>query len=105
MWGQPPPAVRASASSPFFGRESNLPKFQSLQQRSFAPQDSRGRLSPHVFRSCRRLYHVSVHELAGRLLGHIRREELLKAGDRGGVAGSGGSDSGGPLLLLPRLSG
>src|SRR5258708_12227222 len=103
MWGQPPPAVRASASSPFFGRESNLPKFQSLQQRSFAPQDSRGRLSPHVFRSCRRLYHVSVHELAERLLEHIRRQELLRAGDRVGVAVSGGIDSVALLRLLLEL--
>src|SRR5258708_39643334 len=105
MWGQPPPAVRASASSPFFGRESNLPKFQSLQQRSFAPQDSRGRLSPHVFRSCRRLYHVSVHGLAGRLLWHIRRQEMLKAGGRGGGCVFGGIGFVGLFRLLLEFGG
>ena len=41
----------------------------------------------------RRLYHVAVHELAERVLGHIQRQELLQAGDRVGVAVSGGIDS------------
>src|SRR6266550_60973 len=36
-WGQPPPAVRASDSSPLF--------FAIGEMRSFAPPDSRGRLS------------------------------------------------------------
>jgi len=39
------------------------------------------------------LYHVLVHSLAQRLLSHIRQHELLKAGDRVGVAVSGGIDS------------
>src|SRR5580700_3871221 len=39
------------------------------------------------------MYHVSVHELAERVLSHIRREELLRAGNRVGVAVSGGIDS------------
>jgi tRNA(Ile)-lysidine synthase len=50
-----------------------------------------------------RLYHVSVHELAERVLGHIRREELLRAGDRVGVAVSGGIDSVALLRLLIEL--
>jgi tRNA(Ile)-lysidine synthase len=45
------------------------------------------------------LYHVSVHELPERVLRHVRREELLRAGDRVGVAVSGGVDSI-PLLRL-----
>src|ERR1700681_2267678 len=45
------------------------------------------------------MYHVSVHELVERVLGHIRREELLRAGDRGGGAVSGGIDS--VALLRP----
>jgi tRNA(Ile)-lysidine synthase len=49
------------------------------------------------------LYHVCVHELAQRVLGHIRREELLRAGDRVGVAVSGGIDSVALLRLLIEL--
>jgi tRNA(Ile)-lysidine synthase len=49
------------------------------------------------------LYHVSVHELAERALGQIRREELLRAGDRVGVAVSGGIDSVALLRLLIEL--
>src|SRR5271163_4488929 len=49
------------------------------------------------------MYHVSVHELAERVLGHIRREELLRAGDRVGVAVSGGIDSVALLRLLIEL--
>jgi tRNA(Ile)-lysidine synthase len=49
------------------------------------------------------LYHVSVHELAERVLGHIRREELLRPGDRIGVAVSGGIDSVALLRLLIEL--
>jgi tRNA(Ile)-lysidine synthase len=48
-------------------------------------------------------YHVSVHELAERVLGQIRREELLRAGDRVGVAVSGGIDSVALLRLLLEL--
>ena len=51
------------------------------------------------------LYHVSVHELAKRGLGHIRREQLLRAGDRVGVAVSGGIDSVALLRLLLELRG
>jgi tRNA(Ile)-lysidine synthase len=43
---------------------------------------------------------VSVHPLAERVVGHIRRQELLKAGDRVGVAVSGGIDSVALLRLL-----
>ncbi|MFZ1007729.1 MAG: tRNA lysidine(34) synthetase, partial [Candidatus Sulfotelmatobacter sp.] len=49
------------------------------------------------------MYHVLVHELAERVLGHIRREELLRAGDRVGVAVSGGIDSVALLRLLVEL--
>jgi tRNA(Ile)-lysidine synthase len=49
------------------------------------------------------LYHVSVHELAERVLAHIRREELLRAGDRAGIAVSGGIDSISLLRLLIEL--
>jgi tRNA(Ile)-lysidine synthase len=44
-----------------------------------------------------------VHELAERVLGPIRREELLQAGDRVGVAVSGGIDSVALLRLLIEL--
>src|SRR6266404_1149956 len=49
------------------------------------------------------LYHVSVHELAERVLGYIRRQELLRDGDRVGVAVSGGIDSVALLRLLMEL--
>jgi tRNA(Ile)-lysidine synthase len=44
-----------------------------------------------------------VHELAERVLAHVRREELLRAGDRVGVAVSGGVDSVALLRLLLEL--
>jgi tRNA(Ile)-lysidine synthase len=46
-----------------------------------------------------------VHPLAQKVLDHIRREELLTAGDRVGVAVSGGTDSVGLLRLLLELRG
>jgi tRNA(Ile)-lysidine synthase len=46
-----------------------------------------------------------VHSLAERVLGQIRREELLRAGDRVGVAVSGGIDSVALLRLLIELRG
>ncbi len=49
------------------------------------------------------MYHVSVHLLAERVLAHIRREELFHAGDRVGVAVSGGIDSVALLRLLMEL--
>ncbi len=48
-------------------------------------------------------YHVAVHSLAERVLPLIRRQELLKAGDRVGVAVSGGIDSVALLRLLLEL--
>jgi tRNA(Ile)-lysidine synthase len=44
-----------------------------------------------------------VHDLAERLRGHIRRQDLLRAGDRVGVAVSGGIDSVALLRLLLEL--
>jgi tRNA(Ile)-lysidine synthase len=49
------------------------------------------------------MYHVAVQGLAKRVLAHIRRQELLQAGERVGVAVSGGSDSIGLLRLLLEL--
>jgi tRNA(Ile)-lysidine synthetase-like protein len=51
------------------------------------------------------MYHVSVHSLAERALSYIRRDELLRAGDRVGVAVSGGTDSVGLLRVLLELRG
>ena len=60
---------------------------------------------PHTCFWAAELYHVPVHELAERVLRHIRREELLLAGDRVGVAVSGGIDSVALLRLLLELRG
>jgi tRNA(Ile)-lysidine synthase len=46
-----------------------------------------------------------MHSLAARVLSHIRRQELLRAGDRVGVAVSGGIDSVALLRLLLEMSG
>lgn len=51
------------------------------------------------------MYHVAVHVLAQRVLAHIRRQELLRPGDRVGVAVSGGIDSVALLRLLLELRG
>jgi len=51
------------------------------------------------------MYHVPVRPLAERVLSDIRRQELLKAGDRVGVAVSGGIDSLALLRLLLELRG
>ncbi|HET9407976.1 MAG TPA: tRNA lysidine(34) synthetase TilS [Candidatus Sulfotelmatobacter sp.] len=48
-------------------------------------------------------YHGAVHPVAERLLTHLRRQEFLKAGDRVGVAVSGGVDSVALLRLLLEL--
>jgi tRNA(Ile)-lysidine synthase len=50
-------------------------------------------------------YHVAVHSLAERVLGLVRRQEMLRAGDRVGVASSGGIDSVALLRLLLELRG
>ena len=50
-------------------------------------------------------YHVSVHPLAERVLFNVQRQELLKAGERVGVAVSGGIDSVALLRLLLELRG
>jgi tRNA(Ile)-lysidine synthase len=46
------------------------------------------------------MYHVSVPSLPEKLLDHIRKHELLKPGDRVGIALSGGADSVALLCLL-----
>ncbi len=74
MWGQPPSAVRRTPVRPLC-RSTNSPP----------------------------MYHVPVHSLAERVLSHIRRQELLRAGDRVGVAVSGGIDSVALLRLLFEL--
>jgi tRNA(Ile)-lysidine synthase len=51
------------------------------------------------------MYHVPVHSLAQRVLSNLRREELLRAGDRVGVAVSGGIDSVALLRVLLELRG
>lgn len=50
-------------------------------------------------------YHSCVHPLAERLLSHIRRDELLRAGERVGVAVSGGIDSVALLRLCLEVRG
>jgi tRNA(Ile)-lysidine synthase len=50
-------------------------------------------------------YHVSVHSLPERVLSYVRRLELLNAGERVGVAVSGGIDSLALLRLLLELRG
>jgi tRNA(Ile)-lysidine synthase len=49
------------------------------------------------------LYHVRVRPLAERVLCHLRRQDLLRAGERVGVAVSGGIDSVALLRLLLEL--
>src|SRR5579872_5927488 len=52
-----------------------------------------------------RLYHGFVHPLAQRVLSDIQQQELLHAGDRVGVAVSGGIDSVALLRVLLELRG
>jgi tRNA(Ile)-lysidine synthase len=90
MWGQPPSAVRRTPVRLFFSADiSNASG--ALNSRSQA-------VPTHAL-----LYHVAVHSLAQRLLEHVRRHELLRAGDRVGVAVSGGIDSVALLRLLLEL--
>ena len=49
------------------------------------------------------VYHVLVHRFAQRVMSHIRGQELLTAGDRVGIAVSGGVDSVALLRLLLAL--
>src|SRR5579862_4878771 len=52
-----------------------------------------------------RLYDVCVNPLAQKVLDSIVRQEILKAGDRVGIAVSGGNDSVAMLRLLLELRG
>src|SRR5450432_3478798 len=49
------------------------------------------------------MYHYSVHTLAQTVLGFVRKHELLRAGDRVGIAVSGGADSVALLRILLEL--
>ena len=49
------------------------------------------------------MYHLRVHELAKSALGYIRKQDLLRPGDRVGVAVSGGADSVALLRVLLEL--
>jgi tRNA(Ile)-lysidine synthase len=49
------------------------------------------------------MYYVAVHSLRQMVLGYIRKHKLLRAGDRVGVAVSGGADSVALLRLLLEL--
>ncbi|MGA9529678.1 MAG: tRNA lysidine(34) synthetase TilS [Terriglobales bacterium] len=64
------------------------------------PQTEHGQLATGYRFSCTIF---SMHELAVRLLTTIRKNELLRAGDRVAVAVSGGADSVALLLLLLEL--
>lgn len=72
-----------------------------VRQRSFAPLGQPEGLSLHKAWQ----YHVSVHSLAERVLSHVRGLELLNAGERVGVAVSGGIDSVALLRVLLELRG
>src|SRR5689334_3131089 len=50
-----------------------------------------------------KLYHCPVPSLAQSVLAYIRKHELLRAGDRVGMAVSGGADSVGLLRVLLEL--
>ena len=76
---------------------------------SFARLDSRGRLSPgdlrwldDLLRSLW-LYYVPVQRLQQTVVEYARKHALLKAGDRVGIAVSGGADSVALLRLLLEL--
>ena len=51
----------------------------------------------------RRMYHCPVHRLAQSALAYVHAQELVRAGDRVGVAVSGGADSVALLLLMIEL--
>lgn len=76
-------------------RRNDQPTVQVGQDGSETP-------SPHLPRPHGTLwmYHGLVHGLAERVLEYVRRGELLRPGDRVGVAVSGGADSVGLLRLL-----
>ena len=96
-----PQSILADASPAVSGLQLDILQWAKTQL-GFAQPDSRGRLSPHM-PSCTI---ISVHSShAQRVLSHIRRQELLTAGNRVGVAVSGGIDSVALLRLLLELRG
>jgi tRNA(Ile)-lysidine synthase len=91
MWGQPRSAVRERQfAKGTYQPDRFLPCFAALNWTAEAAVPPCGTI-------------VSVHSLAERVLAHIRREELLRAGDRVGFAVSGGIDSVALLRLLLEL--
>ncbi|HEX4784823.1 MAG TPA: tRNA lysidine(34) synthetase TilS, partial [Candidatus Sulfotelmatobacter sp.] len=90
---QPPPVVRFYM---FLSRRA----LSVFRERQF-DFSFNFRQSPGSRGGCRSVgYHGPVQSLPQRVLSHIRRQELLRAGDRVGVAVSGGIDSVALLRLL-----
>ena len=87
------------------GREANLLASKALTQDQ-TPVELRSTRQPRAaVPTSLLLYHVFVHRLAQRILPHVQKGELLNAGDRVGVAVSGGIDSVALLRLLLEVRG
>ncbi len=97
MWGRPPSAVRRAPARLAGPKQRDLER--TIRGASLRRQP-KAAAPIGVVR-----YHVPVHLLAERLLSHIRRQDLLTAGDRVGVAVSGGIDSVALLRALLELRG
>jgi tRNA(Ile)-lysidine synthase len=80
-------------------KRSELPYVEYIPQ--FIPHQSHREARPFLTKALR--YHVAVHPLAQRMLRQIQGQELLRPGDRVGVAVSGGIDSVALLRLLLEL--
>ncbi len=101
MWGRPPSAVRRAPARLCRVGELDVCRASLPGQSKPALSEVEGAAVPTQLVR----YHVPVHSLAERLLSHIRRQELLTAGERVGVAVSGGIDSVALLRLLLELRG